>query len=162
MNLSLVKGGDNLIELKVQGKSEDIAISCAKAIFEKIELAQKEITEPYIEEAKSLLSQHRSRLTQIKAEINDLSKISKPSSLMILQDEARLLMAEIIKINSTITMNSNRYARLVSPIYGSKTAIYPKNNKALTLGFFLGIVIGFLLGVFRVIKSRFIKLQIND
>lgn len=146
VKLTAVKGVTSLVELKIRGESKEEALVCAQAIFEQIKDSQKAIMKPYIDGAKALLLMYQVRLNNAQALIARADKSGAALSAAYLsnRDELKFLSDEIIRLNAIITAGDARHAKLVSPIYASDKAVFPKKTMSLVLGLLVGLFLGLL------------------
>ncbi|QWC97171.1 hypothetical protein G6729_01630 [Polynucleobacter paneuropaeus] len=145
------KGVANVVELKTFGPSQEVALSCANAIFELIKATQFLILMPYIDEAKMKLVDDEGRLAKAK---DLVAKADKSGSVMsaaylLTRDEIRYLLDEVTALKNVITSNQNRATHLIAPIYASDLPISPKKSIALAGGLFGGLFLGLLIALAR-------------
>ena len=148
---TLVKGLNNIVQLKVQTQSKDFSISCVQAIFENIKLSQEKIISPIIDEAKILRSHYRNQLKELEliVERADKSGTSSSTAYLANSDQMKLLNMEIFNLDKFINFAGNRQAKLVSPIYSSGVPTLPNKKVILIGGLFLGVILGCLLILFK-------------
>ncbi len=146
-----VKGVGSMIELKINRDSKEIAINCAQALFESIKTSQNQIIKPYIEESKALLVKYEARLTNSQSLISraDKSGAALSAAYLANRDEVKFLTEEILRLNTFITTADTRQAKLVSPIYASDTAVFPKKTMSLIIGLMVGLFLGLLLVIIK-------------
>ncbi len=146
---SAVKGVGSMIELKINRDSKEIAINCAQALFESIKTSQNQIIKPYIEESKALLVKYEARLANSQSLVSraDKSGAALSAAYLANRDEVKFLTEEILRLNTFITTADTRQAKLVSPIYASDTAVFPKKTMRLIVGLMAGLLFGLLLVV---------------
>ena len=158
IKLAPAKGVANVVELKTFGPSQDVALSCANAIFELIKTTQSLILMPYIEEAKIKLADDEVRLAKAKELVARADKSGSVMSAAYLstRDEIRYLLDEITDLKNVVASNQNRITHLVAPIYASDLPISPKKRIALAGGLFGGLFLGLLIALARqmVIKIK--------
>ncbi len=144
---SAVKGVGSMIELKINRDSKEIAINCAQALFESIKTSQNQIIKPYIEESKALLVKYETRLANSQALVSraDKSGAALSAAYLANRDEVKFLTEEILRLNTFIITADTRQAKLVSPIYASDTAVFPRKIMSLISGLIAGLFLGFLL-----------------
>lgn len=156
IKLAPPKGVANVVELRVLGKSPEVALSCAQAIFDLIKATQSQIVAPYIEEAKIKLKDDEERLAKAK---DLLAKADKSGSAMgaaylSTRDEIRFLLDEITALKNVVTSNQNRATRLIAPIFASDIPVAPKKRLVLAGGLFGGLFAGLLLALARLMWAR--------
>ncbi len=148
---SAVKGVGSMIELKINRDSKEIAINCAQALFESIKASQNQIIKPYIEESKALLVKYEARLANSQSLVSGADKSGAALSAAYLanRDEVKFLTEEILRLNTFITTADTRQAKLVSPIYASDAAVFPKKTMSLIIGLMVGLFLGLLLVIIK-------------
>ena len=146
-----VKSVGSTIELKVRGESKQQAVACAESIFGKIHQSQNEILTPYIEEAKNLLAKYQARLSEAQSLMSRADKSGSVLTAAYLanRDEVKYSTDEIIRLNTIIASANTRSAKLVSPIYASDKATFPKKSISLIAGLLGGLFLGLLLVLMR-------------
>lgn len=142
-----VKGVGSMIELKINRDSKEIAINCAQALFESIKTSQNQIIKPYIEESKALLVKYEARLVNSQSLVSraDKSGAALSAAYLANRDEVKFLTEEILRLNTFITTTDTRQAKLVSPIYASDIAVFPRKTMSLIIGLMAGLFLGLLL-----------------
>ncbi|QWD46243.1 hypothetical protein G6659_01640 [Polynucleobacter paneuropaeus] len=145
------KGVANVVELKTFGPSQEVAVSCANAIFELIKATQFLILMPYIDEAKMKLVDDAGRLAKAKDLVAKADKSGSVMSAAYLstRDEIRYLLDEVTALKNVVTSNQNRATHLIAPIYASDLPISPKKSIALAGGLFGGLFLGLLIALTR-------------
>jgi capsular polysaccharide biosynthesis protein len=148
---SAVKSVGSIVELKIQMESREQAVVCAQALFENIRESQNQIIRPYIEEAKALLTKYQARLKEAQELVTRADKPGPALSAAYLanRDEVKFLTDESIRLNTFVTAGDARQAKLVSPIYASEAAVFPKKKIALMMGLLAGLFLGLLLVMIR-------------
>ena len=156
IKLAPAKGVANVVELKTFGPSQEVALTCANAIFELIKTTQSQILMPYIEEAKIKLADDEVRLAKAKDLVARADKSGSVMSAAYLstRDEIRYLLDEITALKNVVTSNQNRMTHLVAPIYVSDLPISPKKRMALSGGLFGGFFLGLLIALARQMITR--------
>lgn len=153
---SAVKGVGSMIELKINRDSKETAINCAQALFESIKTSQNQIIKPYIEESKALLVKYEARLANSQSLVSraDKSGAALSAAYLASRDEVKFLTEEILRLNTFITTADSRQAKLVSPIYASDIAVFPKKTMSLIIGLMAGLFLGLLLVIsIKVLKN---------
>ncbi len=148
---SAVKGVSSIVEIKIRMESREQAVVCAQALFENIRESQNLIIKPYIEEAKSLLTKYRARLKEAQELVTraDKSGAALSAAYLANRDEVKFLTDESIRLNAFVTSGDARQAKLVSPIYASEAAVFPKKKIALMVGLLAGLFLGLLMVMIR-------------
>jgi hypothetical protein len=156
IKLAPAKGVANVVELKTFGPSQEVALTCANAIFELIKTTQSQILMPYIEESKIKLADDEARLAKAKDLVVRADKSGSVMSAAYLstRDEIRYLLDEITALKNVVTSNQNRMTHLVAPIYASDLPISPKKRMALAGGLFGGLFLGLLIALARQMIAR--------
>jgi capsular polysaccharide biosynthesis protein len=146
VKLTVVKGVDSLVELKIRGESKEEVLACAQAIFENIKDSQYNIMKPYIEVAKTLLLKYQVRLIDVQGVVARADKSGQALSAAYLanRDELKFLSDETIRLNAIIAAIDTRHTKLVSPIYASDNPVFPKKTRSLVLGLLVGLFLGLL------------------
>jgi capsular polysaccharide biosynthesis protein len=151
LKFSAVKGVDSIVELTIRMESREQAVICTQALFENIRESQNQIIKPYIEEAKGLLTKYRAHLKETQELIKrfDKSVIAFSEFYLVNLDEVKFLTFEIIRLDNYVRSSDKRQAKLVSPIYASEAAVFPKKKTALMQGFLASLFLGLLLAMVR-------------
>lgn len=154
---SVVKGVGSIIELKIRMESKDQAVICAQALFENIQESQNQIIKPYIDEAKVLLTKYQTRLKEAQELVTraDKSGAALSAAYLAHRDEVKFLTDESIRLNTFITAGDTRQAKLVSPIYASEAAVFPKKKITLMVGLLAGLFLGLLLVMVRKVWNNY-------
>lgn len=161
IKLNVSKSAPSLIELKIRGKSKDVALTCAQAIFEFIRDSQNATKKPYIEELRALLLKNQIRINDLSAEISEKYKRDDEISIayLINRDDLRFFRSETIRLNALLTLGDEEYATLISPTTVSDNPVSPNKISILVLGLFCGMLLGLLYAFFskamRNYKSRY-------
>ena len=154
---SAVKGVGSIIELKIRMESREQVVLCAQALFENIRESQNQIIKPYIEEAKGLLTKYQARLKEAQELVTraDKSGAALSAAYLANRDEVKFLTDESIRLNTFVTSGDARQAKLVSPIYSSGAAVFPKKKITLMVGLLAGLFLGLLLVMVRKVWSNY-------
>jgi capsular polysaccharide biosynthesis protein len=154
---SAVKGVGSIIELKIRMESREQAVICAQALFENIRESQNQIIKPYIEEAKGLLIKYQARLKEAQELVirADKSGAALSAAYLANRDEIKFLTDETIRLNAFIAAGDVRQAKLVSPIYSSEAAVFPKKKITLMVGLLAGLFLGLLLVMVRKVWNNY-------
>ncbi len=148
---SAFKGVGSIIELKINRNSREIAINCVQVLFESIKASQNQIIKPYIEESSALLVKYEARLANSQSLISraDKSGAALSAAYLANRDEVKFLTEEILRLNTFITSANTRQTKLVSPIYASDIAVFPKKTMSLIVGLMAGLFLGLLLVIIK-------------
>ncbi len=154
---SAVKGVGSIIELKIRMESREQAVLCAQALFENIRESQNQIIKPYIEEAKGLLTKYQARLKEAQELVTraDKSGAALSAAYLANRDEVKFLTDESIRLNTFVVAGDARQAKLVSPIYSSEAAVFPKKKITLMVGLLAGLFLGLLLVMIRKVWNNY-------
>lgn len=154
---SAVKGVGSIIELTIRMGSREQAVVCAQALFENIRESQNQIIKPYIEEAKALLTKYQARLKEAQELVTraDKSGAALSAAYLANRDEVKFLTDESIRLNTFVTAGDARQAKLVSPIYSSEVAVFPKKKITLMVGLLAGLFLGLLLVMVRKVWNNY-------
>ncbi len=154
---SAVKGVGSIVELSIRMESREQAVVCAQALFENIRESQNQIIKPYIEEAKALLIKYQARLKEAQELVTraDKSGAALSAAYLANRDEVKFLTDESIRLNTFVTAGDARQAKLVSPIYASEAAVFPKKKIALMVGLLVGLFLGLLLAMVRKVCNNY-------
>lgn len=147
IKISTLRGVGGVVELKLKGSSREDVAQCANGIFNLIKTSQAQIMTPYIDEARTRLSDAYVRLDKVKDFVKKIDKSGAriDASYLLVRDEVAYLMDEIASLNNLVTSNGIRSARLVAPIYVSDSPVSPRKYVTLLIGLFVGVFLG---GVF--------------
>ena len=156
-NFSAIKGVGSIVELKIRMESREQAVVCAQALFENIRESQNQIIKPYIEEAKGLLTKYQARLKEAQELVTraDKSGAALSAAYLANRDEVKFLTDESIRLNTFVTAGDARQAKLVSPIYASEAAVFPKKKIALMNGLLAGLFLGLFLVMVRKVWNNY-------
>ena len=156
IKLAPAKGVANVVELKTFGPSQEVALSCANAIFELIKTTQSQILLPYIDEAKSKIADDEVRMAKARDLVAKADKSGSVMSAAYLstRDEIRYYLDEITALKNVVTSNQNRATHLIAPIYASDLPISPKKRMALASGLFVGLFLGLLIALARQMLAK--------
>lgn len=149
--LSLIKGVNSVVELKIYHASKDQAVSCAQSIFENIRDLQNNIVKPYIEVAKALLTKYQTRLSEAQSLVARADKSGSALSAAYLanRDEVKFLTDESIRLNNLISAGDTHQAKLVAPIYAYDIPVFPKKKISLLVAMLAGLFLGVLFVMAR-------------
>jgi uncharacterized protein involved in exopolysaccharide biosynthesis len=154
LNIFVPKGLNNTLELRVSLTAKETAYSCALAIFEYIRESQNQMNKIHIDRAKGFLMEYRPRLKEV---INHDSLggpgQSISSTFLPSRDDLKPFSEEILRLNNLI--NNVEQAKLISPIHVLDTPIFRKTFTAIGIGFFAGLLLGFMLAVIRRISINY-------
>ncbi len=144
---SVVKGASSVIELKINMKNREQGLNCSHALFEMIRKSQNNLIQPYIQEAKELLTNYEERVNAARNIVAraDKSGAALSAAYLANRDEVKFLTDEIIRLNNFISNSDMRQTKLVSPIYASEIPVFPKKNIALISGLLVGFFLGLVL-----------------
>jgi uncharacterized protein involved in exopolysaccharide biosynthesis len=150
------KGIPNVVELKTNGNSPQLAKDCAAAIFELIKTTQNQLVIPYIEEAQLKLADDEKRLANAKDIVAKADKLGSAMGAAYLstRDEIRFLLDQITALKSVVSSNQNRVTRLVATIYASEAPIAPKKRNILAAGLLGGLFLGLLMTLGRKVIAK--------
>lgn len=155
VKLTIPKGINNLVDLKIIGESPEAAMICAQAVFDLIKTTQTQIATPYIEEAKVKISDYEGRLAKTKDLVAKAGKLDLGMGVVYLstRDEIHFLLDKIADLRNKVDAYDINTTRLVAPIYASGNPIAPKKRNALLVGLLGGLFLGFLIGYGRQLIS---------
>jgi hypothetical protein len=93
------------------------------------------------------LTKYQARLKEAQELLTRADKSGAALSVVYLanRDEVKFLTDESIRLNTFVTAGNARQAKLVSPIYASEAAVFPKKKIALMVGLLAGLFLGLLL-----------------
>lgn len=150
-----IRGGDSLVELKINRPTKDLAKSCATTIFQKIYTHQSQMIKARSEIAKDSLMRYQKQLKGAQELISraDHSTPGISVAYLSVRDELRHLNDEVIKLSTFISALEAGQARLIAPIYASDNPILPRSYSILMSSF----ISGFLLGIFLAFIRRWMR-----
>ncbi len=153
---SAVKGVESIIELKINRDNRETAIACLQSLFEKIKASQNEIIKPYIEEAKTLLIKYQDRLTNAQSLVSriDKSEAALSAAYLANRDEVKFLTEEILRLDTFIATSDARQSKLITPIYASRSPVFPNKKLSLTIGLMIGLFLGLIIVLSQKIISK--------
>lgn len=151
VKLSVSKGGDGIVDLRIQDSSKEKAKECINTIIKLIESTQMQIATPYINEAERLLKIKEERLFHSSKIIEkaDKSGVVLSAAYLSTRDEIRYLLDQISTLQNIINSNTSRTTQLTAPIYIRNEPVYPNNQKILTIGLLLGSLFGVMIAAVR-------------
>lgn len=141
------KNVPSMIRIVVSAPSSDLALTCARSIFELIKQSQAQILEDYLAETRRKLSQDRQRMSSLMEAAGKGAPGESGTSLSstISRDEIGLLLRDIRVLEGTIVANQHRDAKLVAPIYSSSVPVYPVRRTIILFGAIGGLILGVLV-----------------
>lgn len=151
VKLSIPKGVDGIVDLRIRATSKEIAEACTNAVFHLIKLSQAKLMTPYIDQASKRLKIAEERLSRATQFIAKADKSGKDLSAAYLatHDEIRYLVNQISNLQDITTGNESRAAHLTAPIYLKDQPVFPQKYDILMVGLLLGGLLGLVLGLVR-------------
>ena len=149
VKITIGKGVSNIVELKINSSTPQVAEQCANALFQLIKTTQAQLLVPILDEAKATLFDDELRLQKAKEFVAKADKSSAVvgAAYLSTRDEIRYLLDEISDLKKIMTSNESRATRLVSPIYVNNTPIGPSWQIILMYGLFVGLLLGLFISV---------------
>lgn len=155
IKLTIPKGVNNVVELKVMRLNNDFAKACANSIFQIIELSQGQLIGTIAQLAKADISERlvklEARLAQDKAlltKAGDPRKAVSPTYFAVLS-EIRALEDEREKLRATLDVSMGQATALLSPVFVSDKPVYPNRVLSLVSGFVGGVFLGLAIALAR-------------
>lgn len=141
----------NVVQIKLSANSPKVAGACIAALVDLVSQSQKELTLPYITEAKLKLADDQSRLDIVRklASQADRSGAAVAAVYLSTRDEIRYLLDEMGELRNLIDSEGSRGTRLIAPIYVNDTAISPKVGVVMFTGLLTGLFFGVLISIYR-------------
>ncbi len=149
--LSIPKGVANTVELKILAPSQELAASCAQAIFSQIAQMQEQFSRVFVEEAKLKLAADNERIEAARKLIAkaDQSGSAMSAAYLSARDELTHFLTDREKMLDLINSVKSRGTRLDSPIYASEKPVSPKKAMSLAAGLLGGLLMGLLIALGR-------------
>ena len=151
VKLAIPKGVANTVELKISAPSQQLAASCAQAIFMQIAHMQEEFSKVFVEEAKLKLAQDNERIEGARKLIAraDQSGSAMSAAYLSARDELTYFLTDREKMLDLINSVKSRGTRLDSPIYASEKPVFPKKAMSLVAGLLGGLCLGLIIALGR-------------
>ena len=151
VRLTITKGVNSTVDLKILSVSKETAKECVNALFQLIKSNQAELIAPFIDAARKKLAieeQRLTRATQVIAKA-DSSGAAVSAAYLSTRDEVRYLLDQISNLQNVINGNENRAAHLTAPIYLSDQPALPQKRNSLFVGLLIGGFLGLALALVR-------------
>ncbi|MCE9550582.1 MAG: hypothetical protein K8R50_06190 [Betaproteobacteria bacterium] len=149
INARAIEKLKSIVIISVSRNTPDLARQCVNGLFESIRDQQAERMQLYQEETHNDMKRLQSDLSETQAFLTKMDKAGLYQTAYLTKRDALLYyMKQIQELDWRLS--SGRPTRLVSPIYASDIATFPKRKLTLTLG----VVVGFILGLLVVIRRR--------
>lgn len=140
----------SVVEISLRRTSVDLAGQCARAVFEMIRQQQADLSRPLIEQAQQRLNSIQAKLRENQNFLVKMEKANMSSAVYLSKrDETLYLMDQLAAIESILAPSDSYETRLISPIYVSSNAVFPRKSLVLTLGAAGGLLAGLLLALGR-------------
>ena len=152
LKYSVVKTSPNVVEIKVQQKSKDDALTCLQSIFGSIKESQNKIFEPLQLQAAQLIAEKNKKLALAKDLVfrGDQSGPALSAVYLSTRDEITILKDDIESLTNFVNSKDARPTRLISPIYAAEKPVSPKKSISLIAG----LIGGLFLGIFYVLLRK--------
>ncbi|MGL6056091.1 MAG: hypothetical protein ACRC0O_12705 [Vibrio metschnikovii] len=160
IKLTIPKGVNNAIELRLTRPSVQTAKACANSVFEQIASVQSQMLELIERRTKAVISVRlglvEERLAQDKALQAKYGgpKNSDLSGHIALLSDIRIQEEEREKIHA-IETRTNQTATLQSPVYVADSPVFPKKGLSLVAGLMGGLFLGVLIALVRQVLPKF-------
>ena len=154
--LSIPKGVSNTVELKILAPSQQLAASCAQAIFTQIAQMQEQFSQVFVEEAKLKLAADNERIEAARKLIAraDQSGSAMSAAYLSARDELTYFLTDRERMLDLINSAKSRSTRLDSPIYASDKPVSPKKAISLAAGLLGGLFLGLLIALGRKVLGK--------
>ena len=151
VKLSIPRGVANTVELKILAPSQQLAASCAQAIFIQIGKMQEQFSGVFVEEAKLKLVADNERIEAARKLIAkaDQSGSAMSAAYLSARDELTYFLTDREKMLDLINSVKSRGTRLDSPIYASDKPVSSKKVISLAAGLLGGLFLGILIALGR-------------
>lgn len=148
--------GNTQINIAVSSVTEDEGLACSRAIFDFIKSQQFKIIEPFLIESKRRIKDNNEEINKILIFLSKEGSISNNKS-----SESASLYYQIIKDlknnnNSLLNYESNASAYLPQLIWVSTPQKFV-NNSRIFIYSFIGLLLGFMMGLFITLLIKFLK-----
>jgi uncharacterized protein involved in exopolysaccharide biosynthesis len=156
IKLTPIRGINSVVELKVSLESKGKIFNCLQTIFEDIREYQANAASYHLDTLESELKKYQQNFKDIKVLVDraDNSGFALSAAYLVYREEANFLRDKIYQLKVEKENSNFHQAKLISPIYISEAPIFPIKKLCLLIGFFIGILSGFLfIGIFSVWNS---------
>ncbi len=151
LKISTIKNSP-VVELKVTLNDKTSSTECIQSIVDRLKSYQNEVNEKYIQRSNDELVKFEKKLMDLEYLMRNQGKTDQSFSLMqyyLVRDEVKFLKDEISKIKDNLKILSGNKIELLVPLYSEQIDVRPGKISALVIGFFLGILMGFLIFILR-------------
>lgn len=156
---SPLKNVASVIEIRVQRGSPQLAKQCSQSIFEMIKQQHEKIISVSTEQMKQELSEFENKLESNRKILEKLENSGTINPVFLsIRDEKFFLLQRIDNLKSDITFNTSHKSQLVTPIYASDKAVFPKVFISLLIGAFGGLMFGLFFAMGR---KKFVYLRMQ-
>ena len=154
--LAIPKGVANTVELKILAPSQELAASCAQAIFVQIAQMQEQFSRVFVEEARLKLAADNERIEAARRLIAraDQSGSAMSAAYLSARDELTYFLTDRERMLDLINSVKSRGTRLDSPIYASDKPVSPKKAISLAAGLLGGLFLGLLIALGRKVLGK--------
>lgn len=141
-----LKNTNNLLQIKFIASDPALSLACVRELHLMFDRSQRDILH-------KLTLKNKAELVHVEAEIANLKKYLSASNnsalYLVAISEVRELESKINKLKFSIRMADNSHADLVSPIFTSKTPVYPSKKHI----FIASLILGFLFAMFYELRG---------
>lgn len=145
---SIPRNVNHVVEIKVRRATPALAQQCAQGLFEMIQRQQADLVKPQQEEMRRTLA---GLVTRFSENQNYVLKAEKAGLYNVMylarRDETMYLIQQIDDLQRALARDAQ--ARLVSPVYATPYAVWPKTALTLALGVMGGLMAGLLFALGR-------------
>lgn len=147
LQVRLVPGLENNVELIFRGGSPELAKNCLEAVVSMIAEQQRRLIEESVAGVGDLLKGYNEDLRVVMAEEEGQENVRAQAWEVC--ERARWPMAKIDGLREELILAQTRPTKLLAPIVVSSTPVFPVPVRILALGIGLGLVLGLLLAWVR-------------
>jgi uncharacterized protein involved in exopolysaccharide biosynthesis len=152
VKITIPKGVNSLVELKINANSPDYVEACFLAVFNLIKSLQENLTTQYFNKLKTLLNTQQELLTKASQTIARLEKLDSVYTVkyLSLSEEIRYRSDQVMILKTIIASHETRLPTLVAPIYIRSRPDATSMISMVLSGASLGFLMGFLFVFFRI------------
>lgn len=157
VNTKLRKNMPETIEMHVKRNTPELAERCTRAVFESVQMQEKLMVRPMLDNLRRDLIKAEGRLANRKKQVLLLTqKCNKDIQAIIyfaMRDEENALLAQIEKLNVAINGITENGAKLQVPIWTYSKPVSSRNFSSLIVGLLGGLLMGWFYTRIKNLRS---------